>query len=128
MLKRMSDHVDLDLPLHSRYASTVRAVTASMAADAGFSVDDIDDLRLGVNEAIAVLTDVDESIEHRLQVRFECDRGQITVRSQRLGGADPMTDDDLDVLARKILDAVVDGYDVDDAGVMTVTKRVDVAD
>lgn len=124
----MSDHVDLDLPLHSRYASTVRAVTASMAADAGFSVDDIDDLRLGVNEAIAVLTDVDESTEHRLKVRFECDRGQITVRSERLGGADPMTDDDLDVLARKILDAVVDEYDVDGAGVMTVTKRVDVAD
>ncbi len=124
----MSDHVDLDLPLHSRYASTVRAVTASMAADAGFSVDDIDDLRLGVNEAIAVLTDVDDSDDTRLKVRFECDRGQITVRSERLGAADPMTDDELDVLARKILDAVVDDYDVDGTGVMTVTKRVDVAD
>ncbi len=123
----MSDHVDLDLPLHSRYASTVRAVTASMAADAGFSVDDIDDLRLGVNEAIAVLTDVDDADGSRLKVRFECNTGEVTVRSNRLGDIAPMVDADLDALARKILDAVVDEYAVDDDGVMTVVKRVDVA-
>ena len=123
----MSDHVDLDLPLHSRYASTVRAVTASMAADAGFSVDDIDDLRLGVNEAIAVLTDVDDGGAARLKVRFECNAGEVTVRSNRAGDVVPVTDGELDALARKILDAVVDEYRVDGDGVMTVVKRVDVA-
>lgn len=124
----MNDHVDLDLPLHSRHASTVRAVTASTAADAGFSVDDIDDLRLGVNESIAVLTDVDEAADGRLHVRFECRPGEVRVTSQRVGHPEPLTDGDLDVLARKILDAVVDEYAVDAGGAMTVVKRVHVGD
>ena len=55
----MAEHVDIDLPLSPRHASTVRAVAASVGADVGLSVDQIDDLRLGVNEAIAILTDVD---------------------------------------------------------------------
>ena len=121
----MSDHVELDLPLHPRYASTVRAVTASMGADAGLSVDDIDDLRLGVNEAISVLTDVDDPDAGRLHVRFELDGGTIVVASQRSGPAPVLAPDDLDELATRILRAVVDEYDVDADGVVTVVKRVD---
>ena len=37
------DVVRLDLPLHHRHASTVRVVAASLAADLGFSVDEIED-------------------------------------------------------------------------------------
>jgi anti-sigma regulatory factor (Ser/Thr protein kinase) len=122
----MAEHVDLDLPLVPRHAATVRTVAASLAADAGFSVDAIDDLRLGVNEVVAVLTDVDISADGaaRLLVRFELADGEIAAELQRTGVPTALTGDDLDDLATRILRAVVDEFGIDDAGVCRVVKRV----
>lgn len=119
----MSEHVELDLPLTSRYATTVRAVAASMAATLGMSVDDIDDLRLGVNEAISVLTDVDDPTDGRLHVRFTVDPHMISVTVDRRGvdTGDPV---EIDVLAQRILGAVVDEYSLDAEGVFLLVKRV----
>jgi anti-sigma regulatory factor (Ser/Thr protein kinase) len=119
----MSEHAELDLPLSPRYATTVRAVAASMASIVGMSIDDIDDLRSGVNEAISVLSDVDgEHPDGRLHVRFDIGPGSITVTADRRGV--PGGAVDLDVLARRILGAVVDEYSVDDDGVFLLVKRV----
>lgn len=124
----MDDHVELDLPLTARYATTVRAVAASIASSAGLSVDDIDDLRLGVNEAISVLTDLDPdemvSDESRLHVRFTAADGEIAVAASRRGVSATAPAPELDVLARRIMQAVVDEFDVDDAGVVTLRKRL----
>ena len=120
----MADHVELDVPLASRYASTVRAVAASVGAELGFSVDDIDDLRLGVNEAVAILSDVDDPSGGRLHIRFESVDATITVRCSRRGIDEPVVDTDIDVLARRILDPVVDEYSVDESGQITVVKRL----
>lgn len=119
----MAEHVELDVPLASRYASTVRAVAASVGAELGFSVDDIDDLRLGVNEAVSILGDVDEPGSARLLVRFDTAVGEITVRCSRRGIDEPVRRDDIDILARRILDAVVDEYSVDESGQIIVVKR-----
>ena len=59
---RSPEFVELDLPLAHRHASTVRVVAASLGADAGLTVDEIEDLRLGVNEAVSVLADVDATV------------------------------------------------------------------
>lgn len=123
----MAEHVELDVPLASRYASTVRAVAASVGAELGFSVDDIDDLRLGVNEAVSILGDVDDPSGARLHIRFETTDDQITVRCSRRGVDAPVVADDIDVLARRILDAVVDAYAVDEVGTITVVKRLGAA-
>jgi anti-sigma regulatory factor (Ser/Thr protein kinase) len=120
----VADHVELDVPLASRYASTVRAVAASVGADLGFSVDDIDDLRLGVNEAVSILSDVDDASDGRLHIRFETGSDAVTVRCSRRGIDEPVLEDDIDVLARRILDAVVDEYSVDGTGQITVVKRL----
>ena len=119
----MAEHVDIEIPLHTRHASTVRAVAAAVGADLGFSVDAIDDLRLGVNEAVALLSDVDPAPDARLRITFETGDGAVTVRCTRRGVADELVDDDIDVLARRILDAVVDEYSVA-GGTFTVVKRV----
>lgn len=123
----MGEHVELDLPLASRYASTVRAVAATVAATAGLSVDDIDDLRLGVNEAVSTLTDVDDEDagdEARLSVRFEASEGTVVVAAARRGLAVTVPAPELDELARRIMQSVVDDFEVDDAGVVTLHKRV----
>lgn len=120
----VAEHVDIEIPLHTRHASTVRAVAAAVCADIGFSVDAIDDLRLGVNEAVALLADVDAGDDARIKITFEASDTAVTVRCSRRGVADELHPGDLDVLARRILDAVVDDYAIV-GGVFTVVKRAD---
>jgi serine/threonine-protein kinase RsbW len=104
--------VELDLPLSTRYASTARVVAASLAADAGFTVEEIDDLRIGLNEAVSLVADVDAGgADARLRLRFDIDGARITVRVGRTGvsGAGVA----VDVLAERILGAVVDEFSAD---------------
>lgn len=119
----MTEHAELDLPLSARHATTVRAMAASMASTVGMSVDDIDDLRVGVNEAISVLTDVDEDQpDGRLHVRFDLESDAIRVRVDRRGVLEQDVVE-LDVLAHRILGAAVDEYSVVD-GAFVLVKRV----
>ncbi len=121
----MSEHAELDLPLSARYATTVRAVAASMASTISMSIDDIDDLRLGVNEAISVLTDLDDDAPSpgRLHVRFEVESDRIRVTVGR-SGVDHEPKVELDVLAERILGAVVDEYSIDATGAFLLVKQV----
>ena len=118
-----ADVVQLDLPLNHRHASTVRVVAASLAADLGFSVDEIEDLRLGVDEAVSVMADVDAAGDARLHLTFESDDRTITVRVIRTNVAQQLTTADVDTLAVRILQAVVDRFEVGDDGSFIVTKR-----
>lgn len=117
------DLVELDLPLHHRHASTVRVVAASLAADLGFSIDEIEDLRLGVDEAVSVVADVDAGPEARLHLRFESADRTITVHVGRTNVAATITRDAVDELAVRILQAVVDRFDVTEDGTFLVVKR-----
>lgn len=49
------DRVVLRLPAQGAYLSVVRTATASLASRLDFTIDDIDDLRIAVDEACAVL-------------------------------------------------------------------------
>lgn len=118
----MAEHVDIEIPLHTRHASTVRAVAAAVCADLGFSVDAIDDLRLGVNEAVALLADVDAPPDARLRITFEPIADSMVVRCVRQGVDADLSGVDIDVLARRILDVVVDEYRID-GGTFTLVKR-----
>lgn len=119
----MSYRIVIDLPLHPRHASTARTVAVSIGADAGFSVDDLEDLRLGVNEAISVLTDIDAGDDARLILEFEQEAGKVTVVAYRTGVVTALHETDLDILAERILRNVVDEYGIDDAGAFLVVKR-----
>ena len=105
--------VELDLPLSTRHASTARVVAASLAADAGFTVDEIDDLRLGLNEAVSVVADAGGDAGGRLQLRFEVSGTRISIEATRSGGAAVALTDGPDELARRILAAVVDEFSYD---------------
>jgi serine/threonine-protein kinase RsbW len=115
--------VELDLPLAHRHASTVRVVAASLGADAGLTIDEIEDLRLGVNEAVSVLADVDVNSGARLRVRFEILGHGMTVTARRSGVEQALSLDDIDELAARILRAVVDEFRVDDDGAFVVVKN-----
>ena len=115
--------VELDLPLKHRHASTVRVVAASLGADAGLTVDEIEDLRLGVNEAVSVLADVDAVDGARMRVRFEINGQAMTVTARRTGIDQALSIADIDELAVRILRAVVDEFRVDDDGAFVVVKN-----
>jgi hypothetical protein len=106
--------ITLDLPLTARHASTVRVVAASLAADCGFNIDEIDDLRLGINEAVSIMTDIDAPPEARLLVQFEVHHATIAVAVRRteVDGLDG--DEPIDELARRILGVVVDSFEISD--------------
>lgn len=61
----MSDHgfghgdiVELRVPATSAYLAVLRSTTAGLAARLNFTLDDIDDLRIAVDEACAILLEV----------------------------------------------------------------------
>jgi serine/threonine-protein kinase RsbW len=111
--------VELTLPALPRHATVVRLVAASLAADAGFDVDEIDDVRLGINEAIAVLTDEPMvGPDDCIHIEFSSLPSRIEVRASRPNGvAAPLPDD----LAIRILSVVVDEHSFVD-GVFRLVK------
>ncbi len=51
----MRPDVELRLPVDSAYVSVLRATTVSLAARLDFTIDDIEDLRMAVGEACAMV-------------------------------------------------------------------------
>ena len=108
MLAAQPHVINLSIPLDVRHASTVRLMASSVAADAGLSVDDIDDFRLGINEVVSVLADEPAGTDGRLLLEFTVAPGTVSVTVSRTDGAGAT---ELDELARRILDAVVDHHE-----------------
>lgn len=111
------DHFDVIVPLRTRYASTVRMIAASLGAEAGFTVDEIDDLRLALDEVFSLLAD--RHAGDKVRTRFRLDGQQlVAVLTLESGHVDVEPDE----LAANILRSVVDGFDFTSSGV-TLTKR-----
>jgi serine/threonine-protein kinase RsbW len=71
--------VELRLPADSAYVSVLRTTTASLAARLDFTIDDIEDLRIAVGEACAmVLPEADPATA--LLAEFFLAPGRLTVR------------------------------------------------
>src|SRR6478735_186614 len=86
--------VELRIPADGAYVSVLRTTTAGLAARLDFPIDDIEDLRIAVGEASAmVLPEADEAAD--LVCRFFMSRGRLCarraearLRQLRLAGAD----------------------------------------
>ncbi len=113
-----SQRVEVSVPLRTEFVATLRTMAASVGADAGFSIDEIDDLRLAISEVVSSLVDVKGSPDDRIAAAFDL-HGEgvtVTITTDRDGTAI-----ELDDLAATILDSVLDRYDV--AGMnVTLTK------
>lgn len=111
------DVVDLIVPLESRYASTLRTLTASFGVETGFSVDEIDDFKLALTEAFSMLV-----INHqgkRARVSFSVAASTLAVRLSLDAGGEIRVEPD--ELALAILRAVVDSYEIGESAI-TLTK------
>lgn len=100
--------VRLELPPSSRYLSAARVVAVSLGADAGLTVDDLDDLRLGVNELVtAMIEGAQESA--RITLEFESNDHAVSVAGRIEGTSHGVVPDEL---TARILTAVADHYEL----------------
>ncbi len=110
--------VELRVPADSAYASVLRTTAAALAARVDFTIDDIEDLRMAVAEATAlVLEQADAAAD--LTCYFDLAPGQLTVR---LGAPAADASPDLDSFAWQVLTTLASSADVDAGdGRLTVT-------
>lgn len=95
--------VELRLPADSAYVSVLRTTTAGLAARLDFTIDDIEDLRIAVGEACAlVLPDADPG--SALLAEFVLEPGLLTVRVT-VEGAE-IGEPDYDSFAWQVLDTL----------------------
>ena len=72
------DVVEIRVPADVAYVATLRLTAASLAARCDLTVDDIEDLRLAVDEACALLLP-HANDESDMQARFELAAGRLAV-------------------------------------------------
>ena len=106
--------IRLSIPAESRFVATARVTTAGIAAELGYSIDEIDGLRTGVNELVASLIEYaeDHGIDHvDLVFRPTADAREIEGRAGREAAADA-SGGSLDDLTDRILGGVVDDHEL----------------
>jgi serine/threonine-protein kinase RsbW len=74
-----ADTVLLTLPANSVYLSVLRTATAGLAARLHFTLDEIEDLRIAVDEACAMLLAGEELADAELHCRFSLTENEIAV-------------------------------------------------
>ncbi len=106
----MNDSVELTIPVRSDLIILARLTAAAIAARAEFGIEDIEDLRLVVEElCISVIGTVTDGTLH---LRFTAKDGAITVACSLWGegGDDARGQSEPDELSLRIIEALVDEY------------------
>lgn len=107
------DAVELTLPAEARHLRLVRLAASGFTADLGAAIEDVDDLRLAVGEACALL------VEHaptgsRLTVTYRHDGAEVVVEGR--SPADPDDPVHVDPVAEAVLGNTVDRFTVTSDG------------
>jgi hypothetical protein len=114
------DDLLIRFPARSGYLSISRLNATAVGANGGFDVDELDDLRLAVDEAVSWLllgvVDGDDPAGDVVELSISCRDGSLTFRGHRSGSG--LQADDPGELVHAILSATVDEYatGMDDEG------------
>lgn len=96
--------VDLEVPAETRHLHIIRLTAAGAAAEAGLSAEEVEDVKIAVDELCSIYIDVTTDTD-RIGLRFEASGASLVIE------ADGPTGHHLEVdeLTRTILDATLDG-------------------
>lgn len=102
--------VRLTIPAEPSSARLARLVAAGVAADAGLSIDDTEDLRIAVSELVALLIEGASADTPDVVVAYRRGPGEVQVSGESVvaPGPDGAVDDDL---AFGIVEVVVDSHE-----------------
>jgi serine/threonine-protein kinase RsbW len=114
--------VRVTIPAQSRFISLIRVTAAGIAAELDFTVDEIEEWKVGADELISMLIEAAEDHDvGEVELRFEIGDDTVTMHGHvDVESAD--LDSSLDALTRQILEAVVDTYSIA-ANAGYITKR-----
>jgi hypothetical protein len=114
----VSDLVELVIPVNADLVVLARMTAATVGSRANFDVEEIEDLRLAVNELCISL--VQGSTDGRLELRFTRTDDAVEVACTYLPVPSSQSEwhleEALKGLSARILDALVDDHGVDDGG------------
>ena len=113
-----SETVCMEIPAQLRFVSLVRVAAASLAADLDPIIDDVEDLRVAVNELVGLLVEASDGAT--VAVQMWTDERTLHVSGRCNGPSSPVAPDQL---TERILAATVDSYLISD-GSFRVHKRL----
>ena len=105
----MSDEVELSVPARPELLSLARLTVAAVASRADFAYEEIEDLRLAIDELCSPLVGHNGRKGH-LRLRYRWDEMSIEVSCQVDGPDDGDLGDEENELSDRILDALVDEH------------------
>jgi serine/threonine-protein kinase RsbW len=108
------DTVTIRIPASPAYVQVVRLVAAGLASRLQFTIDDIEDLKIAVDEVCAYLTGA-QGREGDLDVQFTVTDDRIEIAGIGILAPGQKTRTDLTEFSRMILDTVVDSATLDSA-------------
>jgi serine/threonine-protein kinase RsbW len=115
--------ISMVVPAESRFVSTLRVTAASLAAELDFSIDEVEELQMGANELVVLLSELaqDHNVD-TLSLTYLVGEDSIELR----GNVAAETGDVslLDDISRQILDAVVDEYSFTGNTAQLIKRRV----
>jgi serine/threonine-protein kinase RsbW len=125
--------VELVVPARPRFLATVRLAAASVATDLGFSVDDLDELRIAIDESLNVLIasqppEAAIRLTFTLEPRLAGTPGRLRIDAAPLDETATPAAPAVDALVSHILGAVTDGFELRPDGFALVKKASDAAD
>lgn len=82
--------VQLVVPALADSARLARLVAASLATDAGWTLDDTEDLRIAVSEMVALLVEGTENAEEQVELTYQRLPDAVEVEGQRRWMDDPL--------------------------------------
>jgi len=120
--QRPDGPIELLLPADTRLVGVARLVASGVATTAGFDVDEVEDLRIAVDELCAALIEGGDGSP--LLLGFELADGQVGVVGTTASGSAAEFEPERLALSRQILAVVVDAHDISaDHGQISVHLR-----
>lgn len=101
------DTIRVTIPASPQYVQVLRLVAAGLASRLGFTIDDIEDLKIAVDELASYLTGL-QGREGTLELSFEIFENRIEITGIGRLAEGQAVRDELTEMSRVILKAVVD--------------------
>ena len=112
------------IPASPSYLQVLRLVAAGLASRLAFTIDEIEDLKMGVDELSAYLTGA-QGREGTMEIEFRIDGSTITITGCGRFGPGEVVRSDLTDFSKMILDTVADSASLaqsDGVPTFTLTK------
>ncbi len=101
------DKIDISIPASPAYVQVVRLIASGLATRVGFTLDDIEDLKIAVDELCAYLTGA-QGRDGQLQIGFHVHEDRIEIEGAGVFAAGQKLRSDLTDFSKMILETVAD--------------------